>query len=186
MTLMLEPGGFARRVLLRRVLGVGVVALINTRSGRAAADAGEVLIDSFTFSPTPPTVKSDATVTWVNRDDIHHSIVCPDLKMQSHPMDSDDAFSYRFEKIGTCSATIWMRIRTASAYARAGGGFRLNSAIAVVCGECSELTIGRALGDKTGNLSSSSRASVPTQRPNADRSREWACLTVQNSPSVPQ
>jgi plastocyanin len=99
MTETLEPGGFARRLLLRRALGAGMVAMIGSRM--AAAAEAEIVIDNFTFSPTPLTVKAGTTVTWVNHDDIPHSIVCPDLKVKSHPMDTDDTFAYRFEQVGT-------------------------------------------------------------------------------------
>ena len=51
---MLEPGGFARRLLLRRALGAGIVVAIGSRMA-AAADA-QIVIDNFTFSPTPLTV----------------------------------------------------------------------------------------------------------------------------------
>jgi plastocyanin len=95
----LEPGGLARRLLLRRALGVGIVVVIGARSARAA-DA-QVVIDNFTFSPTPLTVKVGTPVTWVNHDDIPHSVVCPDLKVKSHPLDTDDSFTYTFEQAGT-------------------------------------------------------------------------------------
>jgi plastocyanin len=94
-----EPGGIARRLLLRRVLSAGVLAAIARPAARAAE--AEVVIDNFTFAPTPLTVKVGATVTWVNHDDIPHSIVCPALKMKSHPLDSDDSFAYQFEQAGT-------------------------------------------------------------------------------------
>ena len=94
-----EPGGIARRLLLRRALGVGIAVAIGARTARAA-DA-QVVIDNFTFSPTPLTVKVGTQVTWVNHDDIPHSIVCPDLKMKSHPLDTDDSFTYTFEQAGT-------------------------------------------------------------------------------------
>ena len=61
----------------------------------------EIIVDNFTFSPTPLTVKAGTTVTWVNHDDIPHSIVCPALKVKSHPMDTDETFAYRFEQAGT-------------------------------------------------------------------------------------
>ena len=51
----------------------------------------EIVIDNFTFAPTPLKVKVGTTVTWVNHDDIPHSIVCPDLKVKSHPLDTDDS-----------------------------------------------------------------------------------------------
>jgi plastocyanin len=96
---MLEPGGFARRLLLRRALGAGIVVVIGSRTA-SAADA-QIVIDNFTFSPTPLTVKVGTTVTWVNHDDIPHSIVCPDLKVKSHPLDTDDSFAYTFGQTGT-------------------------------------------------------------------------------------
>jgi len=96
---MLEPGGSARRLLLRRALGAGIVVVISSRF--AAAAEPQIVIDNFKFAPTPLSVKVGTTVTWVNHDDIPHSIVCPDLKLHSHPLDTNDSFAYRFEKAGT-------------------------------------------------------------------------------------
>ena len=96
---MLEPGGIARRLLLRRALGAGAVVVIGSRMA-AAADA-QVIIDNFTFTPTPLSVKVGTTVKWVNHDDIPHSIVCPALKVHSHPLDTDDTFTYTFDQTGT-------------------------------------------------------------------------------------
>jgi plastocyanin len=101
MTGMPKPGGFARRSLLRRALGAGVVVLIGSHAREADAEEKQVTIDNFTFSPTPIIIMAGSTVTWVNQDDIPHSIVCPDLKMKSHPLDTDDSFSYRFDTVGT-------------------------------------------------------------------------------------
>ncbi|HME27546.1 MAG TPA: cupredoxin family copper-binding protein [Acetobacteraceae bacterium] len=94
----LGPGGLARRLLLRRALGTGIVVAIARTA--LAADA-QIVIDNFTFSPTPLIVKAGTTVTWVNHDDIPHSVVCPDLKVKSHPMDTDETFAYKFEQAGT-------------------------------------------------------------------------------------
>lgn len=104
MNLTLEPGGSARRRLLRRVFGAGVVVLIGSRVRAPAAAAegeAEVIIDNFTFSPTPLTVKVGVKVTWLNHDDIPHSIICPALKVTSHPLDTDDSFTYTFAQAGT-------------------------------------------------------------------------------------
>ena len=46
-------------------------------------------------------MKVGTTVTWLNHDDIPHSIVCPALKVTSHPLDTDDSFAYKFEQAGT-------------------------------------------------------------------------------------
>ncbi len=95
----LEAGGIARRLLLRRIVGTGIVMVIGNRMA-AAADA-QVIIDNFTFSPTPLNIKVGTTVTWVNHDDIPHSIVCPTLKLHSHPLDTDDSFACKFDRAGT-------------------------------------------------------------------------------------
>ena len=99
MNAMLEPGGLARRLLLRRAFGVAV--LIGGASRMASAAEAQVVVDNFTFSPTPLVVKAGTTVTWVNHDDIPHSIVCLALKVKSHPMDTDESFAYKFEQAGT-------------------------------------------------------------------------------------
>ena len=99
MSEILEPGGIARRLLLRRVLGTGIMVVIGSRMA-VAADA-QVVIDNFTFSPTPLKVKAGTTVTWVNHDDIPHSIVCPALKVHSHALDTDDSFVCKFDLAGT-------------------------------------------------------------------------------------
>jgi plastocyanin len=97
---MIEMKG-SRRALLRRAVGAGVVVLISTRARIAAAAEAEVVIDNFSFAPTPLTVPVGTTVTWVNHDDIPHSVVVPTLKVKSHPMDSDDSFASKFEQAGT-------------------------------------------------------------------------------------
>jgi plastocyanin len=95
-----EPGCSARRSLLRRVFGAGVMVLISSRARLAAAEA-QVVIDNFTFAPTPLVVKVGSSVTWVNHDDIPHSIVCAVLKMKSHPLDIDESFAFKFRQAGT-------------------------------------------------------------------------------------
>jgi plastocyanin len=95
----LEPGNIARRRVLRRVLGAGALVVILAKVSHAAE--AEIIIDNFTFAPTPLKVKIGASVTWVNHDDIPHSIVCPDLKVKSHPLDTDDSFAYQFQQAGT-------------------------------------------------------------------------------------
>jgi amicyanin len=95
------PHGFVRggRALFA-LLAAGLVAAIG---GIAAAASGgaEIMIDNFRFSPIPQTVTTGSTVTWLNRDDIPHSIVVPELGVHSHPMDTNEIFSYRFDRPGT-------------------------------------------------------------------------------------
>jgi plastocyanin len=99
MSEILEPGVIARRLMLRRVIGTGIMVVIGRRMAMSA-DA-QVVIDNFTFSPTPLKVNAGTTVIWVNHDDIPHSIVCPALKVHSHALDTDDTFTYKFDQAGT-------------------------------------------------------------------------------------
>jgi plastocyanin len=66
-------------------------------------DAVQVRIDNFSFGPAKVTVAKGAAVTWTNQDDIPHSIVLTGLGVRSKALDSDAAFSYRFDKVGTFS-----------------------------------------------------------------------------------
>jgi amicyanin len=67
----------------------------------AAAQATAVNIDNFVFGPAAITVPVGATVTWVNRDDIPHTVVAVDKAFKSKVLDTDDKFSFTFTKAGT-------------------------------------------------------------------------------------
>ena len=105
MTENLQPGRLARRTVLRRVAGAGIGALAAAMAVRAsrADDSGKVTVDNFTFVPPLLRVKVGTSVTWTNHDDIPHSVVCPALNLRSHPMDTNDSFSYTFSRAGTFS-----------------------------------------------------------------------------------
>jgi amicyanin len=92
--------GFARNRSARGMLVVGLFGMIGGIAA-AAADDAKIMIDNFKFSPIPLTVAAGSTITWVNRDDIPHSIVVPALGVRSHTMDTDQSFTFRFEKLGT-------------------------------------------------------------------------------------
>jgi plastocyanin len=99
----IAPGIIARRRMLLATLRLagGVAMLGATMRVVTAKDGMEIGIDNFKFAPTPLTVPKGATVTWVNRDDIPHSIVCQSLSFHSHPMDTDGTTSLTFEQAGT-------------------------------------------------------------------------------------
>ena len=61
----------------------------------------EVKIDNFSFSPEALTVRVNAVVTWVNKDDIPHVIASNDGVFRSKGLDTDDKYSYTFTKRGT-------------------------------------------------------------------------------------
>ncbi len=63
----------------------------------------EVKIDNFTFGPATLTVPVGTTVTWINKDDIPHTVVSTnDSKtLKSKVLDTDEKFSFTFSKAGT-------------------------------------------------------------------------------------
>lgn len=61
----------------------------------------EVKIDNFTFTSPSITVPAGTEVTWVNRDDIPHTVVSQDGAFKSKALDTDDKFSFKFSQPGT-------------------------------------------------------------------------------------
>jgi len=64
------------------------------------SSATEVKIDNFSFGPATITIPAGTTVTWVNRDDIPHTVVSTDKVFKSKVLDTDEKFSYTFAKPG--------------------------------------------------------------------------------------
>jgi plastocyanin len=65
------------------------------------ASTAEVKIDNFSFGPATLTVTPGTTVTWVNHDDIPHTVVSTDSVFKSKVLDTDEKFSFTFSKAGT-------------------------------------------------------------------------------------
>jgi len=93
-----QAGLMGRRGALRLSLMAGLAAVAATRAHAAAKD--EIGIDNFTFSPAVLRAKKGEVVTWVNHDDIPHSIVLMALKVHSAPMDTDGTYSFTFNQPG--------------------------------------------------------------------------------------
>jgi plastocyanin len=78
-------------------------ATAETTAAQAAAPAGkvvEVKVDNFSFSPQTITIAAGTTVIWTNRDDIPHTVVSDDKVFKSKVLDTDEKFSYTFDKAG--------------------------------------------------------------------------------------
>jgi plastocyanin len=69
------------------------------------ADATKILVKDFTFSPTLMTVKAGSTVTWTNKDDEPHNVTSDTGLFRSGGMDTNDSFSFKFDKPGTYHIT---------------------------------------------------------------------------------
>jgi plastocyanin len=88
-------------------LGLSSLLLAGGASRALAADAQEkpasgveVKIDNFSFAPQAVKVSVGTTVTWVNHDDIPHTVVSTEKVFKSKVLDTDEKFSYAFTKAG--------------------------------------------------------------------------------------
>lgn len=61
----------------------------------------QISIDNFSFTPQNATLSVGSKVTWKNRDDIPHTVVSNDKVFKSRVLDTDESFSYVFDKPGT-------------------------------------------------------------------------------------
>ncbi len=62
----------------------------------------QVTIDNFSFTPATLTVPAGTEVTWINHDDIPHTVVSDDkATFKSRALDTDEKFTFKFDKPGT-------------------------------------------------------------------------------------
>jgi plastocyanin len=76
---------------------------VSAASAQGAAKSQEVVvkIDNFSYLPHDITVAAGTTVIWVNNDDIPHTVVSTTDAFKSKALDTDDKFSFKFDKPGT-------------------------------------------------------------------------------------
>ena len=84
---------------IRLPLMAAAMAAIWAASQAAAPNSIEV--KDFMFMPTTLTVNAGAAVSWVNRDDEPHTVVSDTGLFRSGALDTDERFSFKFDKPGT-------------------------------------------------------------------------------------
>ena len=88
----------------RRACGAGIVAIagyllaVPVRAQEVAE--ATVTIDNFAFTPEVLTVKPGTRVTFVNHDDIPHSVVAVEKAFRSCAFDTDDKYQFTFQNAG--------------------------------------------------------------------------------------
>ena len=89
---------------LPRAAGLALLTWTLTAGAESAPSAGAatvVLAHDFMFAPVSLTVRAGSTVTWTNRDEEPHTVVSDTGLFRSGAMDTNESFSYRFDKPGT-------------------------------------------------------------------------------------
>ncbi len=95
---------FVASLTAMAVIGLG--GIVGTHKNFVAhaqektASTAEVKIDNFVFGPAAITVPAGTTVTWINQDDIPHTVVSTDKVFKSKVLDTDEKFSFTFSKPG--------------------------------------------------------------------------------------
>ena len=89
------------------VLGLSLLLMSGAVRWPSATEAqeklatNEVSIDNFSFTPTELTISMGTQVTWVNKDDVPHTVVSVDHNFKSKALDTDEKFSFTFRDAGT-------------------------------------------------------------------------------------
>ncbi len=68
-----------------------------------SSSPNQVVVENFSFQPGTLTVKTGTTVTWVNHDDIPHTVNENNKVFKSGTLDTDAKFSYKFTSPGNYS-----------------------------------------------------------------------------------
>lgn len=102
-----------KRRVVRTAIGLGLLALAlsvapvrraySVRAAETPAAAVNVTIDNFSFMPKEITVAKGTTVTWINHDDVPHTVVNAAKVFRSKALDTDEQFSFTFTEAGTYS-----------------------------------------------------------------------------------
>jgi amicyanin len=79
---------------------LGLLAGVAVMAAPAGAQDTVVKIDNFTFGPQRVMVKAGTTVTWINEDDIPHTIAATGKAFRSKVLDTDDKYSFTFTTAG--------------------------------------------------------------------------------------
>jgi plastocyanin len=83
-------------------VAVGLVCCLGTQVSRADAPGPpQIVIKNFMFSPVSVTVKAGSTITWTNKDEEPHTSVSVDGLFRSGALDTNESFSFKFDKPGT-------------------------------------------------------------------------------------
>ena len=92
-----------KKILLGYASAIALMVLvIHTSIAGEKSAPNVVTIDNFSFLPQALTVPVGTKVTWINRDDIPHTVLSVDkTTIVSPALDTDEKFSYTFTAVGT-------------------------------------------------------------------------------------
>jgi plastocyanin len=84
-----------------RAFAAGAAVCCIVYAATAYAIETRVTIDKHMFKPDTITVSVGTAVVWENKDDVPHTVVSLDGTFRSQALDTEDKFSFAFDKAGT-------------------------------------------------------------------------------------
>jgi plastocyanin len=84
-------------------LALGLLVPFCSMADNAGTNSVQVTVDNFSFTPPALAVHAGTKVTWVNKDDVPHTVTSDDQLFGSRALDTDDKFSFTFQTPGTYS-----------------------------------------------------------------------------------
>jgi plastocyanin len=89
----------------RNLLPLLLLTVLAAAAAPARADSPPaptvVMAKDFMFAPLALTVAAGSTVTWTNKDQEPHTVVSTEGLFRSGALDTNDSFSFKFDKPGT-------------------------------------------------------------------------------------
>lgn len=88
--------------LMALAIGFMTVGRVSAGEPAGAAPAAEVAIYNYKFGPDTLTIPAGTTVTWVNKDEVPHTVMSSDKRFTgSGALDTGDKYSYTFTTPGS-------------------------------------------------------------------------------------
>jgi plastocyanin len=72
-----------------------------TSAPAVSGNEAKINISSFKFDPANITIKAGETVTWINQDDVVHTVVADDNSWTSDNLGKGVSYSHTFDTAGT-------------------------------------------------------------------------------------
>ncbi len=93
---------FSTYIMLAAMTGMIFMGSVQADDKAAPSAEVKVAILNYKFDPEVVTVSVGTTVTWINHDEVPHTVVSSDKRFTgSGGLDTDDHYSYVFTKPGT-------------------------------------------------------------------------------------
>jgi plastocyanin len=93
---------FGAAAAVSLVLASGALRPRSVTAAQEKPATKEVTIDNFSFTPAQLEIPAGTEVTWINKDDVPHTVVSDDHKsFKSRALDTDEKFSFTFSTPGT-------------------------------------------------------------------------------------